>query len=183
MSCILIIWFAGLVKIFFLIDSSVCPGRCANKGYAKCDFRNAPHDNPFWVIKKSVTFPDKNGLLFEIPIFTNKRAQFLMNKMLSVGKPIDILRSVKNFFFPATINFDFCKMTFSDMQHCLKSAIDRYKDCSDPVPIVITGHSKEFNGKDDLHRFLKWANNLQNVEFSTFNNFINLNSSNILSTT
>ena len=58
------------------------------------------------------------------------------------------------------------------MRQFMLLAFERFKDYSGPVPIVITGHSKEYKNNTEISNFLAWASALDQVEFTTFGGFM-----------
>lgn len=155
-----------------LIDSSVCPGRNSNKLHAKYDFRSAPKEIPYYRILDSVNDPDTSGELLELPIFTWKRPRFRQFVNFWNKENKKKLRILKNSILQALLNFDYCKLTFSEMKYFLEMAMKQYNNFAGPVPIVITGHSKEYHDNNELDKFLSWALKLEIVEFSKFSNLI-----------
>lgn len=164
----------AMMETGLLVDSSVCPGKIADKGSAMFDFSNAPYEKPYWRIDDSVTIPQHSGQLLEIPIVTRNRSRLSNFENLSKKKGKELLRAFKRLFWPPITNFDFCKLTLKEMKYFLISYIKKFENYPGPVPIVITGHSKEYKGDSELINFLHWAQNIDQVHFSTYKNFVNL---------
>lgn len=156
----------------FLIDSSVCPGKKTDKGYAMSDFRKTPSDRPYWKVTESVTTPNNSGRFLEIPISTCRQPRLSQFENVSKKKGKDVLRACKALMWPQISNFDFCKLSFKEMKFFLLSAIKKFEKHTGPIPIVITGHSKEYRNNFHFKNFLQWALCNNQVRFSTFDDFL-----------
>lgn len=163
----------AMAETGFIFESSVCFGRKANKADRTCDFRGAPPRLPYWRIFDSVTEQNASGLLMEVPVFTSRRT-FLALKGLPLVKRIikSSYVAFRYLFCPVIINFDYCKLSADELRQFLLLAFDKYDGYPGPVPIVITGHSKEYQNGTEISSFLTWASDLEQVEFTSFGGFL-----------
>jgi hypothetical protein len=173
----------------YLVESSVSTGRTAKQEHAQYDFRSAPNDMPFWPITYSVTEVADRSELIEIPIFTNKVAprfirsapkrsdMFLTSADELPRRRASLYRRIRSYIVPQKRNFDFCKLTANELIHFTNSARRRFgRTCSrfttnnspQTIPVVMTGHSKEWGGSNELEKYLEWASGIDWIEFSTF---------------
>ena len=173
----------------FLIESSVSTGRTVKQEHTQYDFRSAPNDMPYWPIANSVTEVAVNSDLIEIPIFTNKVApRFLRSApnrsdMIfttvsdSPRRRASLHQRLRSYIAPKRLNFDFCKLTAIELIKFTNSARKRFSRIHTKIgtgkfpkaiPVVMTGHSKEWSGSNEFENFLEWASGVDWIEFSTF---------------
>jgi len=159
---------AGLI-----VDSTVCPGKHIDKEYAVYDFRSAPKNLPYWRMSNSVLERDPEGKLIEIPVFTEKRTfDKFFRKLYQTKDMLYIYQFLKNLFNPYVLNFDYCKLSSEEMKKFFISATKKYEKNTGIIPIVLTGHSKEFYDEKPLRTFLEWISKFNNVEFTTFRKIV-----------
>jgi hypothetical protein len=180
---------AALREQGFLIESSVSTGRVANQEYTQYDFRAAPKNWPFWSIDRSVTEIANNSGLIEIPIFTHtvapqfirsgpKRSEMALNNVKGLPRRrASLYQRILSYVAPKRLNLDFCKLTSEELIRFTNHARKRFgrlptvlgsSKCPRKIPVVMTGHSKEWSGPDEFERYLEWASDIDWVEFSTF---------------
>lgn len=173
----------------FLIDSSVSVGQALKQEHTRFDFRNAPKNLPYWRISHSVTEVAENGRLLEIPIFTHKvnpsfarsapkRSNMVFNSVMGLTHRRSSLYSrVISYCLRQRLNYDFCKLTAKELIRFTEVARKRFglnfslhSSCPvrKTIPVVMTGHSKEWAGPRELETFLSWATGIDWIEFSTF---------------
>lgn len=152
--------------------------------------------------KKGYWYLDKNYPIIEIPIHALKMpiykyvnryriitalyrsliSKFLWRNSKTRKKYKNIKKtqkrqSIKNIFkkifdfYPA--KWDFCKQSSEEMIYFLLKAMEIYDWQNYDIPLVMIGHSKDFFNDRNLALFLEKVKELNNVKFTTFNNFIN----------
>lgn len=173
----------------FLIDSSVSVGRSVKQEHILYDFRTAPKNMPYWHINHSVTeMVEKSGLI-EIPIFTNKvaprfirsapnRFDLISSSVAGMsGRRASLYQRILSYFIPQRLNYDFCKLTAKELIHFAEIARKRFRRIPSmrrlcplrkTIPVVMTGHSKEWAGPSNFEAFLSWATGVDWITFSTF---------------
>lgn len=150
------------------VDSSVYKGGLQRQ--FGLDYRKAVGNGYAWRFREQVDVPDQNGILLEIPTYTELVAPWTMVTLKRLGfgrngdghsagsgarrgsrlrKAIDLAR----WRYP--LKLDFCRMTVRE----LLRTIDRVMraDAADPGtfrPIVAIGHAKDLVDIDTVERFL-----------------------------
>lgn len=122
----------------------------------------------------------ENSNVFEIPIhsiptrnikFSLKGWQALIYDYLYTrGHKMPSLRKSKEGYDK---KWDLCKMNFSELLKWLEYGIRRYSSCTNNVPLVMIGHTKDFFNEKNLRKFFREVKKVyQNtVTFSTFKEF------------
>lgn len=147
------------------IDSSVFKGgRIHDIGL---DYRPSLRNGHCWRFTNDINQPDINGVLLEVPIYTEmvpfwkmlgKKRLVIQKKAPSVGNAGPLPNRLRDFLrlrYPR--KFDFCRMQFYEM----KSVIDRViqEDKLNPQIckyIVAIGHSKDLVDIDSISRLLSY---------------------------
>jgi hypothetical protein len=159
------------------IDSSVYSGGLWRR--YQLDYRPALRNGPYWRFSDSVTTPDPEGVLLEIPISTRMVPLWSMLTSKRVGlerRSSSVKQSSQKFLsrfadlarvrHPRKL--DFCHMTLDE----LKDVVDRalIDDRSNPTrlyPIVAIGHSKELIDFETVGSFLSYLRQRE-IPVSTF---------------
>jgi len=171
----------------FRIDSSVTPGRYLEKDYARYDFRMTPRNLSYWKVSNSITQSDPDGDIVEVPIFTDRfiplfrqspvtkktpAAQALIqpNAIQVIASRAPIWKRIVGRFLPRVFNLDFCKLSAREMIRLVERARHtlRVEKEAELVPVVMTGHSKEWPGSKGFRQFLEWASDQNWIRFTTF---------------
>lgn len=173
----------------FSIDSSVAPGLWQDRTYSSFDFRSAPDDRPFWYITDRVSRPESTGDLLELPVFTGSFVPGLRSNPLARDYPAaraasiprgtkrppssrpPLLKRILGRFVPRRFPLDFCKLNSDEMIRMVEEARSRYDAFSEeegPMPLIMSGHSKEWPGERNFREFLEWATGRDWLKFSTF---------------
>lgn len=160
------------------VDSSVFKGGLRHQH--KLDYRKALKNGFYWTFKEHVDVPDPQGILLELPIYTQMvpfwkmfaTRRFLLEKKASssgqtstkqkLNRLLDILR------FRHPLKFDFCRMTISELTHMIDRIIQ--EDKKSPAtfkPIVAIGHTKELVDFETVESFLLYLNS-KGIAVSTF---------------
>lgn len=169
------------------IDSSVYKGGLQRQ--LGLDYRNAVHNDFAWRFGEQVDVPDPNGILLEIPIYTELVAPWAMvtRKRMAFGrravgpapstsrpwrggsrlrKAIDLAR----WRYP--LKLDFCRMTLHELLRTIDGA--RCVDAANPQvvrPVVAIGHAKDLLDLDTVERFLD-ALRERRIPVSTFDDVL-----------
>lgn len=146
------------------IDSSVFKGGLQHQH--RLDYRKAIKNGNYWKFSKDVNVPDVNGIMIELPIYTQmvpfwkiltgKRVG-LQQKLNSSSqtKHIDIKRYLDFLRFHYPLKFDFCRMTIEELTDMIDKIIENNK--SNPStywPIVSIGHTKDLVDYETVSSFL-----------------------------
>lgn len=167
------------------IDSSVAVGRKKDDRSAWFDFRDAPDDRSHWFIEDSVTVPAAEGLLLEVPIFTDPLSGSWLRRLWDFPPPSPDgvvsrtgerleglgLEKFARGLFGTRANLDFCKLTGTELIRLVERGRERYTDelaSGSDVPLVMTSHSKEWSDGSALRVFLEWASSKNWLRFTTF---------------
>jgi len=155
-----------LVRHGVRVDSSVFKGgRIRALGL---DYGPAHKNDGFWRFSSDVNVPDSDGMLWEIPIYTQqvpfwhmlgRKRLKLHKKARNTNNPhaplanrwLDFLR----FRYPRKL--DFCRMTFAEMQGAIEQVLEEGKRRPEErTPVVAIGHSKDFVDSEAIRRFLSF---------------------------
>jgi len=162
------------------IDSSVFKGGLQYKN--SLDYRSSLTNGYYWKFSKDVNTEDAEGILLEIPIYTEMVPIWKMVKSKRFGlqykgsvsgitenslktravRILDFLR----FRYP--LKFDFCRMTQSEAIEMMEKLIEQ--DKKDPMsfrPIVAIGHTKDLVDFDTVDSLLAYLRKKQ-IPISTF---------------
>jgi hypothetical protein len=145
------------------VDSSVFKGgRLHDLGL---DYRPAVANGSFWRIGNDVNVPDPNGMLWEVPIYTQLVPfwQMLGRKRLklqsktrsaSQGSPLSHhWRDFLRFRYPRKL--DFCRMTFAEMREAVEVVLEQHQAGRENHNLLVAiGHSKDFVDSEAVRRFL-----------------------------
>ena len=159
------------------VDSSIFKGGLRHKH--KLDYRRSLKNGFFWRFTDDANVPNANGLLLEIPIYTEMVpfSRILTKRRINAeGKAslvtgdarqrlyrfLDIVR------FRHPLKLDFCRMPFKEMKIILDKVIGA--DHLSPrslKPIVAIGHTKELFDFETVDNLLSYLNE-NNIGISTF---------------
>lgn len=145
------------------VDSSVFKGGMRHE-YG-LDYTSAPNDAYYWKFKGRVDLPDKDGLLMELPIYTDMVPfwKMLNSKRVSMEKAsqsghtsrqrlnrvLDLLR------FRHPLKLDFCRMTSTELTTIVEDLIRKDETKKNEYkPIVAIGHTKELIDLETVESFL-----------------------------
>ena len=159
------------------VDSSVFKGGLQHQH--KLDYRNALKNGHYWRFFDDVNTPDPNGILLELPIFTQmvpfwkmltKKRVSLQRKASSVDqngkKKLYRLMDFLRFWHP--LKFDFCRMTINELTRMMDTVIK--EDQQDPKsfrPIVAIGHTKDLVDFETVNSLLDYLGS-KGIEITTF---------------
>jgi hypothetical protein len=162
------------------VDSSVFKGgRVRALGL---DYRPALGNDSFWRFGNDVNVPDFDGVLWEIPIYTQmvpfwqmlgrKRLQ-LQSKMSSAGQRTPLSRRWRDFLrlrYPRKL--DFCRMTFQEMREAINAVVKEQSVLGKEHSLVVAiGHSKDFVDLEAIRGFLAFLQE-QSVYVTTFSRLL-----------
>ena len=180
--------FQRLGEFGVTIDSTAAPGMFNHAKGDWYDFRNCPN-KPFWNISDDVCTEDEQGHTVEVPITTGKLGKSAHVKALLESRAFDSfpadctgsyagpnngtqsligkfskIRSIGN------VMLDFSTLPAWAMIQLTESYMERFKDETDPVPIVAIGHNKNFSeqSENNLNEFLAWAGSCNEMIFSDY---------------
>jgi catechol 2,3-dioxygenase-like lactoylglutathione lyase family enzyme len=169
-----------LARYGVLLDSSVFKGgRVRGLGL---DYRPALANGNFWRFDADVNVPDRDGILWEIPIHTQMVPfwRMLGRKRLKLQKKVpganngtplprrwrDLLR----FHYPRKL--DFCRMTSEEMCESVEVILEQRRVREGERTVVVAiGHSKDFVDAEAVRRFLKYLQQ-QAVAVTTFSRLL-----------
>lgn len=176
----------ALIEGGMRFDTTVAPGCSFDNCVTVYDFRPAPVDQPFWHVTNRLNYPDSQGTLTEVPIFTfpvqGVRRIFWRLSARRAGRDPNALapsclgsfpaaamkesawslwrQRFKRLFVSRAQMMDFCNSTLSE----LKAGVDYAQkqqlngaDAEKPAPLVTIGHTKTFNDPERLGAFLDWV--------------------------
>ena len=148
------------------VDSSVYKGGVQHAH--KLDYRRSLKNGYFWRFSENVNVPDPQGVLFEIPtytqmvpiwnIFTAKRIRLQQQGAAgktSGGQKISRLRDYLRPAYP--MKLDFCRLTTAQMIRMFDKEISEEREDPDSFrPVVAIGHTKDFVDSATLEAFLSY---------------------------
>ncbi|MBE3118531.1 MAG: hypothetical protein IMZ50_07235, partial [Candidatus Atribacteria bacterium] len=159
------------------IDSSVFKG--GRQHQYDLDYRRSRKNGYHWPFSADVNVPDPQGILLEIPTFTEMVPTWKMFTAKRIGlqqkdqantqhrqKRLARLRDFARFRHP--MKLDFCRLTAAEMIRMFDQEAE--KDRKDPAlfrPIVAIGHTKDLVDCDAVDFFLSYLHKNQ-VQISTF---------------
>lgn len=173
----------ALMNSGFKVDTTVAPNCYFKNQLTYFDFREISKD-PFWFVKKNLEKNEMNGIM-ELPIYTRKYSFYerIYYKYLKKLRNFDrtpkncngnVENSIKKVnvgrLLPTYKMFDFCTMTDKEMILMLNDAEKKFHRY-DLIPIVVIGHSKNFNNVNNFISFIKKALN-KGCKFVTFNDVV-----------
>lgn len=148
------------------IDSSVFKG--GRQYQHRLDYRSAARNGYFWKFEDDVNITDPNGILLEIPIYTQIVPFWKMITAKRIGlqqKASSSKKTVKGKLyrfldiarFRQPLKLDFCRMTIEEMSGMINRVIqdDQYNPKS-YKPIVAIGHTKDLIDFDTVDLFLSY---------------------------
>lgn len=159
------------------IDSSVFKGGLQHKH--KLDYRPSADNGYFWKFRDDVNKPEPDGLLMEIPIYT----QMVPFWKMATGKRLGIQRKISSgaqtadqklyrfldlarFWHP--LKFDFCRMTLDELKGIVDMVIrEDEKDPDTLRPLVAIGHTKDLTDVKTVELFLSYMEK-KKVTVTTF---------------
>ncbi len=159
------------------IDSSVFKGGLQHQH--GLDYRHALRNVYYWMFADYIVSPDPNGILLELPIytqmvpfwkmFTRKRLglqQKVSSSIKTSNKRLHRLPDLLRFSYP--LKFDYCRMTLDELTHMVdKIILDDQKDPALFRPIVAIGHTKDLVDFETVESFLKYLGR-KDIPISTF---------------
>jgi len=162
------------------IDSSVFKGGLQHKN--KMDYRPALRNGYYWRFSEDVNFEDSEGVLLEVPIYTemvpiwrmaSSKRVGLQHKASSSGKGGDSKNSklsrIKDFLrFRYPLKLDFCRMTLSELIRMVEKVIKEDEKAPNTFrPLVAIGHTKDLVDFETVDYFLSYLTKKQ-IPISTF---------------
>jgi hypothetical protein len=159
------------------VDSSVFKGGMRHQH--GLDYRKALKNGLYWKFAERVDVPAKEGIMLEIPIYTQMVPfwQMLTTKRMGMerkGTATDqsgsrqLMRIMDFLRFRHPLKLDFCRMTINELSEMLGIALQ--EDRNDPAtfkPIVAIGHTKELVDFETVDAFMFYLQQV-NVSVSTF---------------
>lgn len=172
-----------LKEIGIKIDTSSVKGAVMKSGKHGYDYRKLPSNVGYWWTKgDSIREIGKTGEnLIEMPIYalnfnplSPKRVK-IMKTMNDKVKDVDYGHGgggsygLKEIYYSVTssIKWDFCKLSSDQMEFFYRKALSLDREY-ETVPLVMIGHTKDFNNSTELDKFLKNFNAKFENEFHTF---------------
>lgn len=148
------------------VDSSVFKGGRQRQHHL--DYRGAPKNAYYWRFKDAVQSPDTEGVLLELPVFTQmvpfwkmittKRVG-LQRKSPLAGFPMrgkfDRIWDFARFRYP--LKLDFCRLTTNELGKMIDNIV--LEDQESPTlykPIVAIGHTKDLIETETIAAFLSY---------------------------
>ncbi len=153
------------------VDSSVFKGGFQSQH--RLDYRPALRNGWHWRFRHDVNLPRHDGLLLELPIYTEMVPfwQMLTTKRVTLQRKAGMSspktqtgrahrricrwRDYARFRYP--LKFDFCRMTVRELTDTVQSAMKQ--DRAQPnvlKPMVAIGHTKDLLDFDTVRSFLAW---------------------------
>jgi hypothetical protein len=150
------------------VDSSIYKGGLWHQH--KLDYRPALKNGYFWRFTENVNFPDAQGVLLELPIYTRMIPTWKMFTFKRVGMQRDSSSAVqtgkkvhnrlKDFLrFRYPLKFDLGQMTMKELTRMTNAVI--LEDMRNPStfrPIVAIGHTKDLIDSDKIESILAFLN-------------------------
>ena len=157
-----------LAKEGLKVDSSVFKG--GRQHQHGLDYRPSVKNGYWWHFKDDVNVPDPEGILLEIPIYTQmvpfwkmvtgKRIGLQKKSDLSGKRPSPMERIyhlLDRARFHQPLKFDFCRMTLEELIRVIQSVLkEDQKTPSLYKPIVAIGHSKDMVDFNTVSAFLNY---------------------------
>jgi len=163
------------------VDSSVVPGLYHMDDHRWIDYRNAPSFYHHWRTQSDNLLAVGRGDegLVEMPVYTCLKKPIRMlfsNPWRAVGWFRDWQRrskaddsnpqgdaeasegkesSLKRMFTPQPFQWDYCDLTSKEMWDFLKEVIERYEHQGTYIPLIMSGHPKDFRNSRHFASFLK----------------------------
>ncbi|MCE1189605.1 MAG: hypothetical protein LWX56_10750 [Ignavibacteria bacterium] len=153
------------------IDSSVFKG--GRQREIELDYRKAPAAPFMWKFTEDLLRPEHNGIMIEMPIYTEKKAiwKLLKAKRITTFKKMNEAKKegdekIKQgkiqgyldkmrLFYPTKL--DFCKMDLEEMQEMTGRLIKLDNKTPNTIkPIVLIGHSKNLFDHETLEKYIKY---------------------------
>jgi hypothetical protein len=164
------------------IDSSVYKGGLWHKH--KLDYRPAIRNGYYWRFKDDVNINDSQGVLLEVPIYTQMVPTWKMftakrismqgfdSSVKQTGKKmLNRLKDRLRLFQP--LKLDFCQMTIEELKRIIDSVIlDDEKTPALFKPVVAIGHTKELVDLKTVESFLTYLDK-KKIPISTFKDAYN----------
>lgn len=178
----------ALTKAGLLYETSVAPGMYYDDGLSYFDFRGASGKMSTWPITDSVSNPQRNGPLIEVPILTmqNSIMRAVIRKLRRRPKVMPVgctgvvlsesrkrsmaVRYAKALFtrHGRTQMLDFCDLSADEMFAMVKYASYVHSSPGEH-PIVAIGHPKSFGSPDALDGFLELCSDYTGVRLELLN--------------
>jgi hypothetical protein len=160
------------------VDSSVYKGGLQHAH--KLDYRTSRKNGYYWRFSEDVNVPDSQGILLEIPSYSEMVPIWKMFSSKRIGlqrkgpanaqhrqKRLARLRDFSRLRNP--MKLDFCRLTLKELVRMLDK--EKEKDQKNPGvfrPIVAIGHTKDLIDINTVNEFLLYLQKSQ-IEISTFN--------------
>ena len=159
------------------VDSSVFKGGLRHE--QKLDYRRALRNGYYWRFKDDTNVPDTQGVLLELPIYTQMVPFLKMITTKRIGqeqKASSAAQTYKTILYRLMdfmcllhpLKFDFCRMTIKELTRMVDTIIK--EDQQNPTslrPIVAIGHTKELVDFDTVEFFLSYLEQ-KGIAVSTF---------------
>jgi hypothetical protein len=160
------------------VDSSVFRGGWHRQ--PAIDYRPSIRNREnYWSFRSDVNYPDPDGSMIEVPIYTamvpiwrmlTRKRVALQRRSQARRKDID--GGTKKWLDYARplypLKFDFCRMSFEEMTEMVQLELDRADGREgEPRPIVAIGHTKDLNDIGHVEEFLRWLGE-RDIRVTTF---------------
>lgn len=159
------------------VDSSVYKGGLWAQH--DLDYRPALRNGYYWRFTGDANVPDPQGILLEIPIytqmvptwkmFTNKRIGLQQKGSSSAHTGKKILSRMIDFLrFRYPLKFDLCQMSLKELTRIMDAVfLEEQKDPTSFRPIAAIGHTKDLVDFETVESFLAYLNEKE-IKISTF---------------
>jgi hypothetical protein len=159
------------------VDSSVYKGGLWHQH--KLDYRRALKNGYYWRFTDSINEPDTQGVLLELPIYTqmvptwkmltSKRVALQRKGATATQTGKKMLSRIMDYLrFSYPLKFDLGQMTTEELTRMLDKIIeDDQKDPSSFKPVVAIGHTKDFVDFESVEYFLSYLGQ-NGIAVSTF---------------
>lgn len=157
----------ALIEVGIKIDSNFCPRREVI-GRKKTDVLSDKTNKSFWRInnKFKEELSNEDGRIVELPLATIP-IKLIQDENSSLR---NVFRNLRRFFNPYNMNIDICKLSLEQLILSTEFYMKNFKDEKGPIPIVLTGHSKEPFSTEDLRDFIVTMRN-NGLSFTTLSSF------------
>jgi hypothetical protein len=155
------------------VDSSVFKGGVRHQH--QLDYRRALKNGSYWKFRDHADVPDPEGVLLELPIYTQMvplwkmlDAKRVNPQHIGIGgaKKLHRLLDFLRFWHP--LKLDFCSLTIDELTRMMERIIG--EDKQDPTsfrPVVAIGHTKELVDFETVDSFLSHLHR-KGIPVSTF---------------
>jgi hypothetical protein len=159
------------------VDSSVFKGGIHHQ--YELDYRRAILNGYYWTFTEHVDIPDPNGVLLELPIYTQLVPFWKMITVKNIGMQKKSFSSVQNskkeiyhlldfLRFWQPLKLDFCRMTINQLINMVDKLIkEDQKTPTSFKPLVAIGHTKDLVDVEIIECFLTYLER-KRIAVSTF---------------